>query len=414
MEGGEGHVVDTIAFEVEIPAEKDYPTLANMISRIGETQIPGILRDIFQEFGLGPYALRIPQMEIDIGEISLTNSPDQLLSRFSQALKKWLLEALKEEVGTGTRPMHTIPVKEREFLLLRYFLEQGNLPWWGRHTPPYLPDDAMRKAIRTETYRTRELIFDVGRAKTVRKRIVHQFKDETLYALFGILGPRPSSFFREYAADLSLIHQQQQVVEEEDRAFTKVLQELILTYLLAHKASSIDQTEFFRRQLEMLSRQYGIAYQKILERMMEAMQAMPQVFSRKSEIRQIVQRLLRGNLPAIIQSDQEPEEGMASYPERLAMLFSRKPEQLPGKYRLRRYRDALLRQMLRRNKMQTWKLLTKLHRKYPEAGIRLGYLFSEKILASLLHAGRAGEEKHADVVLRGLEKLQASQLLTTS
>ena len=261
----DGHNIEILTFDIQIPTEKDYQQLADIISSITEVELPLFLQELLDSYQIKDQTIQIEKIELDLGDISLMQSRSQLISQFKNSLKNWFKETFSSETYKKSSEVKTFSLQERDFTLLKYFISYGKIPWWGLN-PPFIPDESLKKYIREAAVKTKNLVFDVGREKSTRKRIIYQFKEDTLYQLFGILSPRPASFFRQYATELTYIHQKQKIVEEEDLAFKKVLQELILTYLISHKATSIDQTAFFRKQLLMLSKQYGIDYRTILDR----------------------------------------------------------------------------------------------------------------------------------------------------
>ncbi len=272
--GGEGHTIETLTFDIQISQEKDYQQVADVISSITEVELPLLLQELLDTYQIEDQTIQIEKIELDLGDISLMQSRGQLISQFKNSLQHWFKKTFSSKTLEKSSEIKTYSLQERDFTLLKYFITYGKIPWWGLN-PPFIPDESLKKYIREATVKTKNFVFEVAQEKSTRKRIIYQFKEDTLYQLFGILSPKPASFFKQYATELTYIHQKQKIVEEEDLAFKKVLQELILTYLISHKATSIDQTAFFRKQLLMLSRQYGIDYRTILDRINDIIEKLP-------------------------------------------------------------------------------------------------------------------------------------------
>jgi hypothetical protein len=342
---------------------------------------------------------------LDLGDISLTQSRSQLISQFKNSLKIWFKESFSSETLEKSPEIKTYTLKERDFTLLKYFISYGKIPWWGLN-PTFIPDESLKKYIREASVKTKNLVFEVGQEKSTRKRIIYQFKEDTLYQLFGILSPRPSSFFKQYATELTYIHQQQRIVEEEDLAFKKVIQELILTYLISHKATSIDQTAFFRKQLLMLSKQYGIDYKTILDRINEVIVKSPNQFTSQSTLKQIVKKLLKQDFEPLSIPQNISTYSFTDYEEILEMFYQNKPEQISGKYKSKRERDRFIRQMLRQNKQKTILLLKKIHRKFHLNKEQTALLFSENVLLELLHIGSPIADETIHSLIEPLQKVQ--------
>jgi hypothetical protein len=401
----DGHTIDILTFDIQIPKEKDYQQVADIISSITEVELPLFLQELLNTYQIKDQTIQIEKIELDLGDISLTQSRSQLISQFKNSLKTWFKESFSTESLEKSSEIKTYSLQERDFTLLKYFISYGKIPWWGLN-PPFIPDESLKKYIREAAVKTKNLVFDVGREKSTRKRIIYQFKEDTLYQLFGVLSPRPASFFKQYATELTYIHQKQKIVEEEDLAFKKVLQELILTYLISHKATSIDQTAFFRKQLLMLSKQYGIDYRTILDRINDIIEKLPEHFTSQSTIKQIVKKLIKQDFDPISVPKNISSYSFTDYAEILETFYRSKPEQISGKYKSKRERDRFIRQMLRQNKQKTILLLKKIHRKFQLNKEQTALLFSENVLLELLTIGSSISVETIHALIEPLKKVQ--------
>ena len=403
--GGEGHTIETLTFDIQISQEKDYQQVADIISSITEVELPLFLQELLDSYQIKDQTIQIEKIELDLGDISLMQSRSQLISQFKNSLQHWFKETFSSDTYKKSSDVKTFSLQERDFTLLKYFISYGKIPWWGLN-PPFIPDESLKKYIREATVKTKNFVFEVAQEKSTRKRIIYQFKEDTLYQLFGILSPRPASFFKQYATELTYIHQKQKIVEEEDLAFKKVLQELILTYLISHKATSIDQTAFFRKQLLMLSKQYGIDYRTILDRINDIIEKLPEHFTSQSTIKQIVKKLLKQDFEPSSIPQNISTYSFTDYAEILETFYQSKPEQISGKYKSKRERDRFIRQMLRQNKQKTILLLKKIHRKFQLNKEQTALLFSENVLLELLTIGSSVSIETIHALIEPLKKVQ--------
>ena len=383
MNNKDGHTIEKLTFDIQIPSEKQFNYISDLISSITEHELNAILDVILNKYNIQDQTIRIPEITLDLGNISETDTRNHIISQFKIGLGKWFEEKFSTNNYTTDKEIKTFSLSDREFNLIKHFITYGNIPWWGVN-PRFFPDESLKKYIREESIKTKNLIFTLGKNKDNRKRIVYQFKDETLYQLFGILSPRPSSFFKQYATDLTEIHQKQKVVEEEDRAFKKVLQELILTYLVSHTATSIDQTSFFKKQLLLLSKRYGISYKTILDRINEAIKTLPETYPQTFGIKNIVKELLKRDFLTITLPKPSKNLNFKEYNELLTLIYTSNPNQLVGKYKSKKERDRLIRLMLRQNKQKTFQLLSGLHRKFNISKVHTASLFSEGLLLEMM------------------------------
>ena len=403
--GGKGHTIETLTFDIQISQEKDYQQVADVISSITEVELPLLLQELLDTYHIEDQTIQIEKIELDLGDISLIQSRSQLISQFKNSLKNWFKKTFSSETYKKSSEVKTFSLQERDFTLLKYFISYGKIPWWGLN-PPFIPDESLKKYIREATVKTKNFVFEVAQEKSTRKRIIYQFKEDTLYQLFGVLSPRPASFFKQYATELTYIHQKQKIVEEEDLAFKKVLQELILTYLISHKATSIDQTAFFRKQLLMLSRQYDIDYRTILDRINDVIEKLPEHFTSQSTLKQIVKKLLKQDFEPLSIPQNISSYSFTDYAEIVETFYKSKPEQISGKYKSKRERDRFIRKMLRQNKQKTILLLKKIHRKFQINKEQTALLFSENVLMELLTIGSSISVETIHSLIEPLNKIQ--------
>jgi hypothetical protein len=258
------HLISTYRFDLQIKTEAEFPRISKEITQIFKKNFLPVLDEELTKISDETQVVRIDTLLLDLGEISLDGFEHEITQRFKNQLREKLIEffssadknLLSKEIG--------------ELDLLRYFILKGIFPWWGSKNSVGILDYIFQKNILSQSYKVREMIYQTARYRESRKRIIYQFTDHTLYSLFGILSPEPANFFREYTDDLVTIHQNEPLVTEEDRKFKKVVQELIFTYLIDHKSSSIDQGAFFKEQLVQLSSKYGISYDELVNRMRES------------------------------------------------------------------------------------------------------------------------------------------------
>lgn len=286
------HLISTYRFDLKIKTEAEFPRVSREITQIFKKNFIPVLEEELSNVSDPKQVIRIEKLELDLGEISLQSAGKILGEKFKQQLKARLLEIFQ----SGKGKLFSKDINELD--LLKYFILKGIFPWWGSKLSVGMLDNIFQRNIVSQSNRVKEMIYQTAQYKEPRKRIIYQFTDPTLYSLFGILSPEPANFFKDYAEDLVTIHQREPLVTEEDRKFKKVIQELIFTYLLDHKASSIDQIAFFKDQIRQLASRYGISYDILVERLKESIENLG---LDSSPIKKIISNL-NVDLP-----DEEPE-----------------------------------------------------------------------------------------------------------
>ncbi|MFO0468427.1 MAG: contractile injection system tape measure protein, partial [Bacteroidota bacterium] len=170
----EGHTIETLTFDIQIPKEKDYQEVADIISSITEVELPLFLQELLDTYQIKDQTIQIEKIELDLGDISLTQSRTQLISQFKNSLKKWFKETFSSATLEKSSEIKTYSLQERDFTLLKYFISYGKIPWWGLN-PPFIPDESLKNYFLEATVKTKNLIFEIGQEKSTRKRIIYQF-----------------------------------------------------------------------------------------------------------------------------------------------------------------------------------------------------------------------------------------------
>ncbi|MFN9381373.1 MAG: contractile injection system tape measure protein [Bacteroidota bacterium] len=89
---GEGHTIETLTFDIQISQEKDYQQVAEVISSITEVELPLLLQELLDKYQIKDQTIQIEKIELDLGDISLSQSRSQLISQFKNLLQHWFKE----------------------------------------------------------------------------------------------------------------------------------------------------------------------------------------------------------------------------------------------------------------------------------------------------------------------------------
>ncbi len=263
------HLIEKQIFDICLENQADVNVISNELAELFAVELSSFLDDFFSNSISKEFTLRIPSLEIDLGTIEFSKFSGVFSNRFRQKISDIFNERYFSIEGSLS-PAKVLDTSDRDLELLRFFILRGYYPWWAGRSEKGL-DPLFRKLITIRKRKTREMVMMEGRALHFRQRIILQFQDETLYRLFGILSANPENFFRYHVEDLIAIHQKRKIVSEEGRKLKKVVQELILTYLLDHHATSVDQVAFLRFQLEKLVVKYGVSYRRLVSYIRETL-----------------------------------------------------------------------------------------------------------------------------------------------
>lgn len=262
MASNNNHLIQKQVFDITLENQDDLPVISKELERLIGSELSAFMDELFSNSVSKEHTIRIPLVEITLGNIDLHNFSATFAARFKQKLAAVFAERLIAVQGS-LNPTLVLDKPDRDLELVRYFIQRGYYPWWAGRLDSRL-DPLFQQLMAIRKRKTRQMVMTEGRVLTQRQRIVHQFQDETLYRLFGLLSADPDDYFRYHVDDLIAVHQQRKIVNEEDRKLKKVVHELILTYLIDHQATSVDQVAFLRFQLEKLGRRYGVSYRRMV------------------------------------------------------------------------------------------------------------------------------------------------------
>ena len=286
------HIIQKQIFKLDIPNKESFNDIANIVQSIFYKEVLPKLDDVFTQFAPSGITIQIDKLVLDIGDIDVKNLKSELSRKIIQAVENQLhLEFQKmntNHYGVQNTRISRMSEERSQLRLLSYFLETGRLPWWAEKSIDL--NELFTKLIQEHPSLVRSLIYRLATNTYIRKRIIFQFADETIHALFKVLTPQQANFFRTYVEDLQEVHERERVVNETSYKFKKVVQELIFVYIIDHQQTAINQTKFAKENLEHLAKKYRISYFEILEQLNFAFESISK--NKSSKFKQIVKSLL--------------------------------------------------------------------------------------------------------------------------
>ena len=123
------HIIRKQIIELDLPSQGNAFVLQNQLMNLCKAELSQAMEEVFDEFVPSHQTLRIPRLEIDLGDISSANLEKVVVEKFKANLKKQLQEKHDFYLKTaeaGVKPSEDIKN------ILSYFLQFGRLPWYAR------------------------------------------------------------------------------------------------------------------------------------------------------------------------------------------------------------------------------------------------------------------------------------------
>ncbi|HWN69395.1 MAG TPA: contractile injection system tape measure protein, partial [Haliangium sp.] len=127
------HLINRAEIELEVGEVALAEHLLERVSLLRERRIAPLLDRVCSELsgpGPGP-AVRIDQLELELGSIALDDFEDDFIRKLEAALRAALSKVLSEQRGAALAERASIE-------LLEIFARTGNLPWWADRSEPTL------------------------------------------------------------------------------------------------------------------------------------------------------------------------------------------------------------------------------------------------------------------------------------
>lgn len=129
------HKIKTQSFEIELNNEELAYQLKDTFGDLVKQKIIQGVEKVFDELCPEDVTIKIPHLEIDLGEIDIHNIGSELEYRLRQELKKYLIQVVESiEHNQQTTDYEVITNSASNASLVQIFLESGILPWWAPDT----------------------------------------------------------------------------------------------------------------------------------------------------------------------------------------------------------------------------------------------------------------------------------------
>ncbi len=328
MASNHKHIINKYQFDVVLQKEKDFSKISQSLTQLFYRELQHEIDRIFSDQSIpSELIFSINQIEIDLGEISIENLEKEFKLKFVKELSQSIRQAILFKTVDSKR---TIRIQSRELELIRFYLRLGTLPWWSSILMKSL-DSVFRNLIFSETNAVKQLVFEEAIYPIPRRRIINQFKDPTIYALFGIISSEPADYYKDYTDNLITLHQHSRITNEGDIKYKKVVQELTFIYLLDQKGTSINQYEFFKKQIKSLAVKYDFDYYDLVKQIFFSSQ---EIFGVKDNSRKPIATLAKSLYEEEVLLDRHrvnPEEKLRLSQKIIEELFTRGTSAIPLK-----------------------------------------------------------------------------------
>ncbi len=182
------HVIFRQTLELVITSDTEAWPLQQEASRIMRKTRPMVER-YCDELSSPDRLHRIECLELDLGVLDSSRLEEELLAKFSEALRQGLAALVKLQESSG----HS-PAAASQLELFAQFVRHGNLPWWADITQTSLVDESLDRLLHDAPGLLRQLLPELARDPLALRRLVGHFDDRRLAALVFLMAPALADF----------------------------------------------------------------------------------------------------------------------------------------------------------------------------------------------------------------------------
>jgi hypothetical protein len=254
--------------------EAGSPELAMALrSRLGDLNrraLLPVIEAVLAELAPPGRQVRIPSLQLDLGEIDASALEDELPRRLAGELRRAVADALR---GGEARPAPGVAWRGEAAArteLLERLLAHGTVPFWAPPSARSLEGMVVEMAG-ADPDGLAGTVRRLGRRTGVLHRLAAQLGDPALAAVVRALEPVHATLVLAYVRDLRRVHRAAPLVALSARRFGRLLWVLAHAYLVRDPGSQFNRRSFVRSLLRGMARDQGVDYAALLATLAEGL-----------------------------------------------------------------------------------------------------------------------------------------------
>lgn len=220
---------------------------------------------------------RIDSLLLDLGDIALNDLPRELPRRLRARLHDALDAMLAQQpapgaAGSGRQPLLILDQGDTLEDFFSWFVRHGSAPWWFQEQRGIL--SMVDQLLAERPGAVADIVRDLGRAETVRQRLVWQLGEARVRRIVHLLEPWHGDFVCSYADNLFVVQAKRRLPDVGAADFRHRTWLHILSYLLVDRGTLFNTVAFIRAGIWRSAQHYRIAPETLLEQMFQAVRAL--------------------------------------------------------------------------------------------------------------------------------------------
>ena len=244
------HLIDTAEFEVSYGHEEIALDQRSEIDDYLKNDLMVVVDEVFNEVVDSGIVIRMPNIEIDLGDIAYHEYKDEMPKRLRDKLISILSDIrYRHKMGLASNG-NIIDEKKAVEEQLFYYLINGHLPWFSHLTSASALEMVLNRVIESNPERIRSFIYKTTHKEAVIERLVNQFSDSALSQVFQLTSSYRTIEAQKYIAELRKLIQNREFPVQIDGIDTDNVISRVWRYLISTSISNTGEQITFEQLFE--------------------------------------------------------------------------------------------------------------------------------------------------------------------
>uniref|UniRef100_UPI001142247B contractile injection system tape measure protein n=1 Tax=Myxococcus sp. AB025B TaxID=2562794 RepID=UPI001142247B len=261
---GSRHHLRKQTLRVTLASEEQALALQPRLSDFNRRRLLAIIEKVFDAVDVPGLHLRLDRLDVDLGTVPFDDFERVVEERLSLRLQEAVEQAVRERRSSTRAEDRPRTEEELRLELLEHYLLHGTLPFWAPHGVAFSFGALFAELARSSPAALVRLVGKHATLGRVLDRLVLQLDPRQLEQLVMLLEPKHAALLIDYIVSLQALHRIEPVLPLSDRALSRLLWSLTLTYLVKDAGSQFNRKSALKLLLEGVSESQGLDYPELL------------------------------------------------------------------------------------------------------------------------------------------------------
>lgn len=293
------HIIKRQILELQGLREKDAREMQDRMRTLFYQRLLPIIDKHLSSINASEETLRIDKLELDLGKIKLDHFELEITQQVEQAIKIQLEQFFPPNKKHDTKQKKTpIQSGNRNWELVNYFIQTGNLPWWNNASTSNPVLESLNFLIEKESRLLVQAISRWANNENYLRRLVSELPSEILLSLVE-LQLKHSQIVKDF---ISISKPLSSTLKIAPSHFEKEVWLKLFQIVFIQKEEKGDAVYFWQNWLLQLSVVFQVKYKQLLNTLQKiVLENQPSI---KTDLSAIIQKLLKTGSEKIESGDQ--------------------------------------------------------------------------------------------------------------